>query len=108
VKIIKRREIFIFSMVATDTFLITAAFVCAYWLRARVGFWGREAGVGDADYRQLYPIVLFSWLTILSMMRQYEPRRRWEFGEVVFSLSVAITIGIVFILAYSFSIKVLY
>jgi exopolysaccharide biosynthesis polyprenyl glycosylphosphotransferase len=38
------------------------------------------------------------------MMHQYEPRRKWDFGNILFSIVVAITIGTVFLLVFSYGI----
>ncbi|NOX98118.1 MAG: sugar transferase [Nitrospirae bacterium] len=102
-----RREVFVFAMVAMDTVLITLSYLCAYYVRANIPLFGREAGVGSANYQMIYPVLLFSWLTILSLMRQYEPRRRWGVGEIFFSVFLAVTIGTLFLLAFAYSLRYL-
>jgi len=100
-----RREVFVFSMVAMDTVLITLSYICAYYVRENIPLFGREAGVGSANYQMMYPVLLFSWLTILSLMRQYEPRRKWGVGEIFFSTFLAVTIGTLFLLAFAYSLR---
>ncbi len=98
-----RREIFIFGMVAMDTVLITFAFSLAFWIRDNFSLFGSVAGVGSPqNYTHIYPVILFSWLTILSLMHQYEPRRRWGIGEIFISVFIAVSLGTLFILAYSY------
>jgi FlaA1/EpsC-like NDP-sugar epimerase len=104
-----RREIFIFGMVAMDTMLITVSFVLAFWIRDNLSLFGSVPGLGSPyEYRYIYPVLLFSWLTILSIMRQYEPRRRWGIGEIFISIFIAVTLGTLFILAYSYGVHHIY
>ncbi|MEW6087373.1 MAG: sugar transferase [bacterium] len=98
-----RRALFVFSMVGMDTFLISLAFILAYKLRASVSLFGISAGIGSANYTAMYPVMLFSWLTILTVMRQYEPRRRWGIDEIFFSISIAVTLEVLFILAFFYA-----
>ena len=98
-----RREIFIFGMVALDTILISFAFSLAFWMRNHLSLFGAPVGVGSPEnYIYIYPVILFSWLTILSIMHQYEPRRRWGIGEIFTSVFIAVSLGTIFILAYSY------
>ena len=92
-------------MVAMDTVLITFAFIAAYWLRANLSIFGIPAGIGGGDYRPMYPIVLFSWLTILTMMRQYEPRRHWNLDEICFSIFFAVTVGIMIVIGCAYALR---
>ncbi len=98
-----RRAIFIFFMVVLDTFLISCAYILAYKVKINFDIFGVKAGVGSADYGSIYPILIFSWLAILSAMRQYEPRRRWGIDEIFFSITICVTIGTFFILAYLYA-----
>ena len=104
-RIFQKRELFVFSMVAMDTVLITVTYSLAYILRSYVTIFGEAPVHLDVvNYRLIYPILLFSWLTILSIMRQYEPRHRWDFANILFSITVAITIGTIFLLVFSYGI----
>ncbi len=104
-KLSLKREVFVFVMVAMDTVLITASYITAFWLRERTALFGIEPVMLDPlNYRLVYPVLLFSWLTILTIMRQYEPRRRWEMQDILFSTSVAVTIGTLFLLVFSYII----
>lgn len=104
-KILHKREIFVFSMVAMDTILITLTFIGAYILRSNVYLFGKIPIMLDPlKYKLIYPILLFSWLTILTLMRQYEPRRRWDISDIIFSITVGVTIGSLFLLAFSYGV----
>lgn len=99
----QRRAFFVFSMVAMDSFLISCAFILAYKLRETISMFGINAGIGSANYTAMYPVILFSWLTILTLMRQYEARRRWGIDEIFFSISIAVSFEILFILAFLYA-----
>ncbi|MBI5207211.1 MAG: exopolysaccharide biosynthesis polyprenyl glycosylphosphotransferase [Candidatus Firestonebacteria bacterium] len=99
----KRRTIFVFFMVALDIFLISTAFIIAYRLKDTVSLFGIPSGVGSANYSSMYPVMIFSWLSILTTMRQYEPRRRWGIDEIFFSISIAVTLGIFFIFGFFYA-----
>jgi exopolysaccharide biosynthesis polyprenyl glycosylphosphotransferase len=104
-RLFQKRELFIFTMVAMDTVLITVTYILAYVIRSQVHLFGQPpVFLDEISYKLLYPVLLFSWLTILSMMHQYEPRRKWDFQNLLFSITVAITIGTVFLLVFSYGI----
>ena len=104
-RLLYKREIFVFTLVAMDTVIITLTFAAAIWLRSSLNVFGREPLILDpVKYKLLYPVLLFSWLTILSIMRQYEPRRRWDTSHIIFSITVAVTIGALLLLAFSYGV----
>jgi exopolysaccharide biosynthesis polyprenyl glycosylphosphotransferase len=104
-RLFQKRELYIFTMVAMDTLLITLTYVLAYILRSRLHLFGQvPVYLDQVSYKLIYPVLLFSWLTILSMMHQYEPRRRWDFQHIFFSITVGITIGTLFLLVFSYGI----
>ena len=62
-RLFQKRELFVFSMVAMDTVLITVTYSIAYVLRSYVTLFGEVPVYLDAvNYRLIYPILLFSWL----------------------------------------------
>ncbi len=105
VRVLHKKEIFIFSMVAMDTALITLTYIIAVYLRLNFPLFAKSAALlNPLNYKVSYPVLLFSWLTILSIMRQYEPRRRWNMQDILFSIGVAVTVGTLLLLVFTYGV----
>ena len=105
----RRRHAFIVaSVVLVDMLLVTVAFLCAHYANIAIPFFHISPDYKEATVAQhlpVLPILLVACVVAFSFVKLYDFRHRWEPGEIAFSVFVAVSLSMAFVMVFSYMTK---
>lgn len=104
----RRHAMVVLSVALGDMVLIAAAFVCAHYANIAIPFFHvypyyTEATIGQ--HLPVLPVLLAACILAFSIVRLYDFSHRWEPGEIAFSVFVAVSLSMAFVMVYSYMTK---
>ena len=85
-----------------DVILIIVSFMAAYFLRYRVP---GIPGPGFQAYYKSIVIVIAVWIVFFAYFGLYGTRRAWRHSEVVFNVTLSVTLGMIVYLSVAYMLK---
>jgi len=96
------------AVVLVDITLVGVAFLCAHYAYAALPFFHINPNYIHATVAQhlpVLPVLLVACALAFWMLKLYDFRHRWEAGEVAFSVFVAVSVSMAFVLLFSYMTK---
>jgi exopolysaccharide biosynthesis polyprenyl glycosylphosphotransferase len=104
----RRHAIAIGAVVLGDIALVTLAFICAHyayvilpWFHVNPDY--KEATIGQ--HLPMLPALIVASILAFSLLKLYDFRHRWEPDEMAFSIFVAVSLSMAFVLVLSYMTK---
>ncbi len=104
----KRHAVVTAAVVLGDIALVTLAFVCAHYAYVILPWFHVNPDYQDSTIGQhlpMLPTLIVASILAFSFLKLYDFRHRWEPDEIAFSILVAVSLSMAFVLVFSYMTK---
>jgi len=104
----RRPALFYGSLILVDAVVMTLAFLCAHYASAAIPLFHQNPNFRETTIGQnipILPVLIVTAILAFSHVRLYDLRRKWDYGEVAFSVAVGVSLAMGLVIGFSYMTK---
>lgn len=104
----RRHAAIVWLVVLVDMLLVAAAFLCAHWANVAIPFFHISTDYMQSTIAQhlpMLPVLIMACALAFSTLKLYDFRHRWEIDEIAFSVAIAVSLSMGFVVVFSYMTK---